>query len=378
MSTAIASSSVIHSAVRAKRFHIPELDGLRGMAILFVLLYHYVSLVSGKRIPWLQGIFAMGWSGVDLFFVLSGFLIGGILLDVKESPNYFKTFYARRVFRIMPLYYLWIGIYFVIAGFVGNPETWHSVPIYVLFLQNSAKINHGVLGTAWLGHLWSLSVEEQFYLIIPLAIRFLERRRLVTLLFLVILTAPVTRVLLHLHLLAHPAAQYMLTACRADALAMGVLVAVAWRNEQWKAKICRYQTLVSGAILFPLGAFLYLSIWQPSQYSLAMAAWGFSVVDVFFAGTLTIALMTPSGYWAAVCRWSFLAELGRISYCLYVIHQVVNLVCHEILLHAPPRADSWRSAEVTALAALLAYGLATLSWKFFEHPLLSRGHAFTY
>lgn len=377
MNPAIAIGLAIESSTKSKRSRTPELDGLRGLAILFVLLYHYVSLVPGKM-PLLQGIFAMCWSGVDLFFVLSGFLIGGILLDVKESPNYFKTFYVRRVFRIMPLYYIWIGIYFVIAVFVGNLETWRSVPIYVLFLQNSTKINHADLGTAWLGHLWSLSVEEQFYLIIPLAIRFLERRRLVLLLCLAVVTAPLARVLFHQHLTTHPAAQYILTICRADALAMGVLLAVVWKNELWKAKIYRCQRLMSGVVLLLLGAVVYLSIWQPSQYSLTMAAWGFSALDALFVGLLAIALVVPGGAWAKVCRWSFLAEMGRISYCLYVIHQVVNMACHKILLHAVPRADSLRTAGVTTLAVLLAYGLATLSWKFFEHPLMRRGHVFTY
>ena len=109
-----------------------------------------------------------------------------------------------------------------------------------------------------------------------------------------------------------------------------------------------------------------------------MAAWGFSAVDAFFGGLLAIALVIPGGAWAKVCRWSFLAEMGRISYRLYVIHQVNNMVCHESLMHDVPRADSWRTAGVTTLAALLAYGLATMSWKFFEQPLMRRGHVFTY
>ena len=131
---------------------IPELDGIRGIAILLVLLYHYVSIPpGGPPAPLLQRLFAVGWCGVDLFFVLSGFLIGGILMDVRESRHYFKTFYGRRFYRIMPLYYLWIGIYFVTVSFWSNPETWRAIPIYVLFLQNSAKTNHSALGTAWLG-----------------------------------------------------------------------------------------------------------------------------------------------------------------------------------------------------------------------------------
>jgi peptidoglycan/LPS O-acetylase OafA/YrhL len=364
---------------REPKSRIPELDGLRGMAILLVLLYHYVSLTpEGSTAPLFQGLFAIGWSGVDLFFVLSGFLIGGILLDVRESPNYFRTFYGRRFYRIVPLYYLWVGIYFVIAALWSNPETWRAVPIYALFLQNSVKINHAILGTAWLGALWSLAVEEQFYLIMPSIVRFFSTRILPWMLGVAIIFPPAIRVELHEHLLAHPAAPYMLTVCRADALAMGVLLAFGWRNERWKAAFYRYKTPIYLACLLLLCAFICLAIWKPSQYSLTMYSWGFSAVDALFASLLAIAVMVPNSLWAAVCRLPFLAEMGRISYCLYVIHQAVNLACHEVLFHRLPRFDSWETVLVTVLAAVLSYGLATFSWKFFEHPLLRKGHALKY
>jgi peptidoglycan/LPS O-acetylase OafA/YrhL len=358
---------------------IPELDGC-GIAILLVLLYHYVSIPpgTGEATPLLQGLFAIGWSGVDLFFVLSGFLIGGILLDVRESPNYFKTFYGRRFYRIVPLYYLWVAAYFIIALFWSNPETWRAVPIYALFLQNSVKINHAALGTAFLGALWSLAVEEQFYLIIPSVVRFLSRRRLLLILSGGIIFPPMLRIILHEYLLAHPAAPYMLTACRADALSMGVLLAFGWRNERCKAAFRRFQTHISGTCFLLLCAFLYLAIWRPSQYSLAMYSWGFSVVDAFFASLLAMAIMVPSSRWSAVCRLPFLAEMGRVSYCLYVIHAAVNLACHQLFFRNLPRFDSLTTALVSAFAAALSYGLAALSWRFFEHPLLRRGHALKY
>src|SRR5665213_775139 len=104
---------------RIPQGRIPELDGLRGMAILLVLVGHYFSVPGIGAASLLNGYwFRLGWTGVDLFFVLSGFLIGGILLGVRESPNYFKTFYARRFFRIIPLYYAWILIYVVLAPVV--------------------------------------------------------------------------------------------------------------------------------------------------------------------------------------------------------------------------------------------------------------------
>jgi len=336
-------------------------------------------------------LFAMGWAGVDLFFVLSGFLIGGILLDARTSRQYFGIFYVRRFYRIIPLYYLWIGAYFLLIftpfrgllrglpeSLSSNPEKWSTAPIYFLFLQNSVKISHGNFGTAWLGQLWSLAVEEQFYLLMPLAVRFLPLRKLVPILCLAVIGAPMARLAV-LHLAPqHPAAPYVLTLCRADALSMGVLLAVGWRNQEWKARFRRHRTLAFALCSLSLIAVAFLTFWNPSPYSRAAAAWGFSCVDTSCALLLAVAIMFPSGLWASICRWPFLAEMGRLSYCLYVIHQTVNLVCHEVLLGATPRFLDWSTAGVTILAALLAYGLAKLSWVFFEHPLLRRGHAYKF
>src|SRR5947207_1733683 len=106
---------------------IPELDGLRGLAILLVLVFHYTAqegvLAPGTLADRMQKLTIMGWTGVDLFFVLSGFLIGGILMDVRNSPSYFKTFYCRRFFRIVPIYYLWLVLYVALMVIAGNAIT---------------------------------------------------------------------------------------------------------------------------------------------------------------------------------------------------------------------------------------------------------------
>ena len=361
------------------RARIPELDGLRGIAIVLVLLYHYTSIPPGQSQPLLlQRLFAIGWSGVDLFFVLSGFLIGGILLDACKSLNYFSVFYARRFYRIMPLYYCWVGVYFIATCFWSNPESWRAVPIYLLFLQNSFKINHAAIGTAWLGALWSLAVEEQFYLVIPLAMRLLSRSGILLLLASVLIGAPALRVLLHTYLPGHPAAPYMLTACRGDALAVGVLLAFGWRHERLKAAFYRYQTAFYVLCLVLLFLFVCLAVWKPSQYSLTMYSWGFSLVDALFGSLLIIALMVPSGYWAGICRLPLFLKLGRVSYCLYVIHSLVNLACHEIAFQSLPRFDSPRTVLISVLAAWMSYVLALCSWRLFEEPLLRRGHKLQY
>jgi peptidoglycan/LPS O-acetylase OafA/YrhL len=318
--------------------------------------------------------------------VLSGFLIGGILLDARESPVYFRTFYARRFFRIMPLYFAWIGIFFalVLFSFPGfpalladNPEKLKDASIYIAFLQNSVPIDHGTFGWAWMGALWSLAVEEQFYLVMPLAVRFLSCRKLLLLLSLTVLSAPLIRLAVKLYP-PFQGAEYALTICRADALAVGVLLAYALRHREWGAWLQRHAKLayLGVALLFP--AVAYLALKAPSQYSYTMIVWGFSALAAFFGCLLLVAVLHPQGPWAYVCRWRFLAQLGGISYCFYVIHQTVNLLCHWALLDAPPNFNSRPAIGVTLVAAALTFWIAKLSWKFFEQPLLRRGQAFKY
>ena len=148
-------------------------------------------------------IFGIGWVGVDLFFVLSGFLIGGILLDAKSSDKYFKTFYLRRIHRIFPLYYAWLALYILILVcglYLGASRLESSsvdlvrVPRYLLYIQNWSA-SGSLFEYFWLGPTWSLAVEEQFYLVAPVLIRFLSVRSLTTVLVGTVLVAPLLRLL---------------------------------------------------------------------------------------------------------------------------------------------------------------------------------------
>src|SRR5271155_4280107 len=144
---------------------IPELDGLRGIAILMVLVYHY----TGWR--W-------GWTGVDLFFVLSGFLIGGILMDAKSATNYYSVFYTRRFYRIVPLYAVTVCMLPLLLAThyewftVGNKIPWYA---YATFTQNFWMVKLEKLGTMALAVTWSLAIEEQFYLTLPIIVRNVSR-----------------------------------------------------------------------------------------------------------------------------------------------------------------------------------------------------------
>jgi peptidoglycan/LPS O-acetylase OafA/YrhL len=385
----VASPEPFSKAISSR---MPQLDGLRGMAILLVILYHYVSTTAAAPrngiVSFLQATFRMGWAGVDLFFVLSGFLIGGILLDAKDSTRYFKTFYLRRIHRIFPIYYLWIGIYFLIAftplvlwaaplGIV--PDRWWVMPVYGLFLQNVAWSRGDAFRTTWLAALWSLAVEEQFYLVVPSVVRFLSRRGLVASLVLTVLGAPLVRILVFKYIVpTHGAATYMLTPCRADALALGVLLAIVWRSE--RCIVCVRGHLgglygILGLLAVGVG---YLIIAGKSEYSYAMAVWGFSCVDLFFAGLVLLALIAPRGVWAGICTWPFLIGLGGISYCVYIVHSAINELCHSVISRPADGITTFSSLGATVVAAGITWLVAKISWRYFESPIVRLGHQHKY
>src|ERR1700730_2320684 len=215
---AIDPQSSVESNRPVVRSRIPELDGLRGIAIALVVVFHYfyfsptpdyhrTGLVY-RLFLYLERVIAFGWTGVDLFFVLSGFLIGGILLEVRESPQYFKTFYLRRFYRIIPVYFAWILCYILVMAVAGsflaahtshaNNDLWgsgHWLLIQFLFLQNFGTLNSlPSIAWIWFSPTWSLAVEEQFYLVAPLVIRFLSKTALYVFLATAILMAPALRV----------------------------------------------------------------------------------------------------------------------------------------------------------------------------------------
>src|ERR1700722_12473750 len=170
--------------------YYPALDGLRAYAALAVLAYHTTI-----------ACFWPGWVGVHFFFVLSGFLITGILLKSKEASNYFKVFYARRFLRIFPVYYLVLLSVIIVAVIAGRNI--QSVWYYVFYVQNFKLAYHNWdISTfpKWLNHTWTLAIEEQFYIFFPLLVRFLKEKALVIACFLLIALSVFTRYYLSVRL----------------------------------------------------------------------------------------------------------------------------------------------------------------------------------
>src|SRR5271163_421935 len=205
-----------------------QLDALRGLAVLLVLL-HNTDRYPSLHLQWIS---SNGWMGVDLFFVLSGLLITGILLDTKRSEGYFTNFYARRCLRIWPLYYSALLFMFVIVPllhpsegqnvFGARSSPWWAYP---LFLQNFL-VPVPTNSTGLLGVTWSLAVEEQFYLVWPLVVRFCTEAQLRKIAIAVVCLSPVLRFYLSLHQVNI----YSNTFCRLDGLMAGALLAILIRS----------------------------------------------------------------------------------------------------------------------------------------------------
>ena len=378
----------------AKSTRVPELDGLRGFAILFVLLWHCVfSTFRGTHhsvVSFFVAFLGLGWSGVDLFFVLSGFLIGGILLDARSSPKYFKTFYVRRFFRIVPLYAIVVASFFLTKGLMASSRLsgldWlykGSLPWFcaATFTQNIWTAAFGGFGGNWLGVTWSLAVEEQFYLTLPWVVRYLSPGRLLRVAVAVIVAAPLLRALLGATHLLSANAGYVLMPCRADALMLGVLAALLLRRPDSLRFISEHQSLLLLLLCVQalgLGAYRCFCRNGCGTFSLLIGSIEFTWLGVFYFCALLLAATQQGKPVTRVLRMRWLTGLGSIAYCVYLIHELLNGLCYVLIRGHEPymaaTADIATGAAALGLTLLIAKG----SWVLFEKPLIKLGHSFTY
>jgi peptidoglycan/LPS O-acetylase OafA/YrhL len=332
---------------------IPELDGLRGLAILLVLLFH-------------GGPIWFGWAGVDLFFVLSGFLITGILLRSRNRSGYFARFYKRRVLRIFPLYFaVLVFTFFVLprlsahTHFSGDSGTRWA---YFLFVQNLVLVN---LGGGPLFVTWSLAIEEQFYLVWPWLVRWLTTRTLTVAMIVLFLTLPLIRALVGEH--SREGLDYHLyTLCRLDGLSLGALLALAAQADGPLRQRIAGLALPVGVVGL-VGSIVTLSV---------RARWAgcleYSFLALLFAGMLSLALQPQHRTYRAILRHPFLVYAGTISYGLYLLHPFANSAVQSALDHAHWHVDVRGGIAYAIFRAAqlgLSLLLATVSWYGFESPI---------
>ena len=367
---------------------ILELDGLRGMAIGIVVFFHYFFLIAqvrpGSLLAYLFSPGRIGWSGVDLFFVLSGFLIGGILLDAREASNFYRVFYTRRFFRIVPPYFLLLIGYLALGVFArvypkGSLTVENQLPLapYFAFLQNFWMAAQNNLGGTTLSITWSLAVEEQFYLTLPLLIRFVPPSWLFSVLLTGIGSAEVIR-LVFSFLLPPKWLFAVLLPCRADALLLGVLGAYSLRRPTWRKWLRdnRHQLLVP---LLLLAAVIAIMIrFLPRVGYTLMFAGGYTVIAAFFLTLLLYALLVPESWLSGFLRWEWLRSLGMIAYGTYLFHELALNAFFAAFRASPPRIVSLGDLILTFAALGSTIAFCWLSWRFFEKPLIRIGHRESY
>jgi peptidoglycan/LPS O-acetylase OafA/YrhL len=348
--------------------HIAELDGIRGIAILMVFVFH--SIGCGIRPPegWFTELAVYGISGVDLFFVLSGFLITGILLNAKGKPAYFRNFYARRALRIWPLYCLMLAVAFGLGGVL---ERVAHLPLSDLaLLKNGNRIMYVfLLQNLWyyripilLGVTWSLAIEEQFYVVWPWIVLYFNRKNLALIATMVLGLSPFVR-LWAIHHGVNPESIHFLTWYRLDGLSVGALIAIWCKSDLFSLIHAKRIALASLVIGTPI---LILS----REYR----AWPlmFSMYAIVCAGLLTLGIWSNkiNSAWGGPLRLRWLRFIGKISYCVYLIHVPVLYIVDARLAkyHLNYRWDIYLISFASSFIVCLT--IATLSWYLFETQLL--------
>jgi peptidoglycan/LPS O-acetylase OafA/YrhL len=352
--------------------HLPALDGVRGLAVLIVVLYHTgggaQSSNLGLRI--IGNILKAGWSGVTLFFLLSGFLITGILWDSKGTAHWWRNFYTRRILRISPLYYgslllVLLAAWVTHEGRAGFAGLW----IFALYLQNLPWIADPGLNSRSLelGHFWSLAVEEQFYLIWPLLLIRLRT------------AAQVKYVCLGLFIVS-TAFRYAIWAfntrpidyngfllSRAGELALGAYLAMSFRDGSWG----RLERVAPWITLASLAGFVAVGIANGTVELIkrSSATSGVMFITIFYAGFMVLAMRDGVIHRAMKAGW--LRWVGSISYGIYVFHILFVPFYSWLGERLAPHAGR---VEGIALKGVITWILTTLiawaSFRFFESPIL--------
>lgn len=363
---------------------LPALDGVRGLAILLVMLHHFCFYSGIRPLSLLDNLIYQlsyaGWVGVDLFFVLSGFLITGILWDARHNEqHYFRNFYMRRVLRIFPLYY---GV--LACTFLLLPRLAPTNPDVQGFLDDQLwywgyTLNLKIAWSGWpdfyaFGHFWSLAVEEQFYLFWPLVVFYFPRPTLLALCMAIIAGSLGLRLLIVLTPLPNLAA-YVLTLARMDALAVGALLAILIRTPQGLHHVRRLSPYCAGVTALLVVA---LFGWQRGldPENPVVLTVGLSLLALLFGALVALVLLHPLPQRLFTART--LGFLGRYSYGLYVFHHPLVLWLALQPLPLPTHTPLLAIALFSLLALALSLPLAWLSWHLYEKQFLKLKTWFPY
>lgn len=353
---------------------LPELDGFRALAIWMVLIHHafYGFARPDGALAWapplLMEIIFRGWLGVDLFFVLSGLLITGILLDSKGRPRYFRNFYSRRILRIVPVYFTVVGVMWLFYSGYS-----HFFLLSLGFLANFAGYFQAPVPHAG-SVFWSLAIEEHFYLLWPLVVLLLNRRQLFVFTASIVVLVPVLRGLGAAVGMDIEAAIYQYSWFRFDGLALGALLALWLRSP-----LCTVRRTLLLALCLLAASLLVTVAGAPfgllQTKSVMAAALRYTQVQLVFAAAIIASLAKQGSRVTAPLRSQGARWSADLSYCIYLIHLGVGHLYESSLSRLDIPVEIWAGPSGAVLlraAAIVAgsFALAALSKRFLEDPFL--------
>jgi peptidoglycan/LPS O-acetylase OafA/YrhL len=340
---------------------VPELDALRGIACLVILVYHF----QPRAMPF-------GWASVDMFFVLSGYLITGIILKYRGSAGFLLNFYARRGLRIWPIYYLVVLTIAAIGPFLPQPTNPAGLPYYLTYTQNIQLYWSGRVPefSPYLAHLWTLAIEEQFYILWPALLCLVGVRRVVPLALLVVAASVAAR--------AQGFDSWLLLA-RSDGFALGgILAAILAKPSITQTRVFRL-TLLFRLLLAVSLAYLAVVVLRGELPTFgrppkgaALSVLGLNALFFSIVGLVVLNAGNPRLNWLRNRR---LCRIGTISYGLYMYHFVVLMLVSDIARALGRRGKPF---WMDVLMMILTFVLARLSWRFIEQPLLNLKDRFAY
>ena len=349
--------------------HVLALDGLRGLAILLVIPHNMNFGAQGiVRVATFAA--GAGWIGVQLFFVLSGYLITCNLLDTLQSDNYYRVFFARRILRIVPLYVAFLAFALLVLPAAGIQAVQYlhnrsdQVWIWIFLVNWAMPFGHNVPG---FGHFWSLGVEEQFYAIWPFVVARCSRRLAATCVVIAVVGLVVRATLLAVG--APALAAYTFTVCRVDALALGAAVAAMVRKPvfslpaRWPAGrlvLAATALLVGGGVItrgYPAYGAMSLTLGQ-------------SLLALAFALVILAIVTGGAGWWRTMLESAPLRSAGKYSYGMYVLHPLIDTLWQPTLLAACRWTGAWLPVVYMGLTAAMSFGAAFLSYHLLEKHFL--------
>lgn len=377
--------SSLENRIPGEAKHQPELDGIRGIAILLVLASHAAGMLGvlphlqphSKYVSIVAFVLVPGWCGVDLFFVLSGFLITSILLRTREKPRYFQSFYARRALRIFPIYYLVLLGSITLAHFVPAVQSYLPPPgiqreVYFFYLQNMPCfwVNRTAVATVW-GIYWSLAVEEQFYLVWPMLVRYLTRTVMLWICVIAfVLELPVRLVTMHFYFGVHFGA-IMFTLNRADGLFVGAAIAL-YMDIKRRTVPMRW---IAAAGAVSTAIFLYVVAFHPHDLVGDGRLYTIGITAFALGGGALVAL--SQHHPARLQQWltvPLLRSAGKYSYGMYVYHLILFYGIHSVMRRLSAATDGelklLPALGVMLLSIMLVWLVAKLSFDLFEQRFL--------